>query len=211
MHRRKNVATEQEKFWEGDFGSNYLKRNQGDALVASKLALWAKILSKAPGVSSVRELGANIGLNLQAISSLIPQVSLQAVEINPDAFATLSQLPNVSAVCGSLYEPFPAAQTDLCFTCGVLIHLNPDLLPVAYQRLYEGSNRYVLVVEYYNPTPAEVVYRGHEGKLFKRDFAGEIMASFPDLRLVDYGFMYRGDPVFRADDLTWFLMEKRAL
>ncbi|WOS64771.1 pseudaminic acid biosynthesis-associated methylase [Sinorhizobium fredii] len=205
------MATEQEKFWEGDFGSNYLERNQGDALVASKLALWAKILAKAPSVSSVRELGANIGLNLQAISSLIPQVSLQAVEINPDAFATLSQLPNVSAVCGSLYEPFPGAQTDLCFTCGVLIHLNPDLLPVAYQRLYEGSNRYVLVVEYYNPTPIEVVYRGHEGKLFKRDFAGEIMASFPDLQLVDYGFMYRGDPVFRADDLTWFLMEKRAL
>ncbi|AWI60709.1 hypothetical protein AB395_00005532 (plasmid) [Sinorhizobium fredii CCBAU 45436] len=92
-----------------------------------------------------------------------------------------------------------------------MIHLNPDLLPVAYQRLYEGSNRYVLVVEYYNPTPIEVVYRGHEGKLFKRDFAGEIMALFPDLQLVDYGFMYRGDPVFRADDLTWFLMEKRAL
>lgn len=203
------MATEQERFWQGEFGSDYLKRNQGDGLVASKLALWAKILAKAPGVSSVRELGANIGLNLQAISSLVPHASMQAVEINQDAFAILSQLPNVNAVCCSLYEPFPGAATDLCFTCGVLIHLSPDLLPVAYQRLYEGSKRYVLVVEYYNPTPTEVVYRGYEGKLFKRDFAGEMMALFPDLQLVDYGFMYRGDPVFRADDLTWFLMEKR--
>lgn len=178
-------------------------------MVASKLAMWSKILAKAPGVSSVRELGANIGLNLRVISSLIPRAALQAVEINQDAFAILSQLPNVNAICGSLFDPFPGTETDLCFTAGVLIHLNPDMLPVAYKRLYEGSSRYVLVVEYYSPTPAEVLYRGHAEKLFKRDFAGEMMTLFPDLQLVDYSFMYRRDPVFRADDLTWFLMEKR--
>jgi hypothetical protein len=44
---------------------------------------------------------------------------------------------------------------------------------------------------------------------FKRDFAGEIMDRFPDLRLVDYGFVYHRDPQFPQDDFTWFLMEKR--
>jgi spore coat polysaccharide biosynthesis protein SpsF len=51
-------------------------------------------------------------------------------------------------------------------------------------------------------------YRGHDERLFKRDFAGEILDRFPDLRLVDYGFRYRRDPNFPQDDVTWFLMEK---
>lgn len=54
-----------------------------------------------------------------------------------------------------------------------------------------------------------IPYRGHEQRLFKRDFAGEMLDAYPDLRLVDYGFVYRRDPVFPADDLTWFLMEKK--
>jgi pseudaminic acid biosynthesis-associated methylase len=75
--------------------------------------------------------------------------------------------------------------------------------------LYAASRRYVLVCEYYNPVPVEVAYRGHAERLFKRDFAGEIMTLFPDLSLLDYGFVYHRDPVFPADDFNWFLMEKR--
>ena len=33
-----------------------------------------------------------------------------------------------------------------------------------------------------------VEYRGHTGKLFKRDFAGEMIYRF-DLKLIDYGFL----------------------
>ena len=62
--------------------------------------------------------------------------------------------------------------------------------------------------EYYNPAPVAVTYRGHTNRLFKRDFCGEIMTRFPDLRLADYGFAYRRDPSFPQDDITWFLMEK---
>ena len=51
-------------------------------------------------------------------------------------------------------------------------------------------------------------YRGNENKLFKRDFAGEILSKFSDLRLLKYGFRYRNDPVFPLDDITWFLLEK---
>ena len=41
-------------------------------------------------------------------------------------------------------------------------------------------------------------------RLFKRDFAGEMLDRFSDLRLVDYGFRYHRDPAHPADDLTWF-------
>jgi len=53
-------------------------------------------------------------------------------------------------------------------------------------------------------------YRGHTDRLFKRDFAGEIMDRHPKMELVDYGFAYRRDPNFPQDDITWFLMEERS-
>ena len=87
---------------------------------------------------------------------------------------------------------------------------HPDALPKVYEKLYQSSKRYVFLWEYYNSAPVEVSYRGHSGKLFKRDFAGEMMDRFPDLELKDYGFVYHRDPVFPADDSTWFLMEKKA-
>ena len=65
------------------------------------------------------------------------------------------------------------------------------------------------IAEYYNPTPVEVKYRGHDGRLFKRDFAGEMLDRFPDLKLVDYGFNYHRDHNFPQDDGNWFLLEKR--
>jgi len=64
-----------------------------------------------------------------------------------------------------------------------------------------------LLVEYYNPDPISINYRGHTDRLYKRDFAGELMDLHPNLSLIDYGFQYRRDPLFPQDDLTWFLMQ----
>ncbi|MFH0898460.1 MAG: pseudaminic acid biosynthesis-associated methylase [bacterium] len=91
---------------------------------------------------------------------------------------------------------------------GVLIHLNPDLLPQAYDLLYKTSKKYICIVEYYNPTPVAISYRGHSDRLFKRDFAGEILDAYKNLNLVDYGFVYHRDKNFPQDDVTWFLLEK---
>lgn len=91
----------------------------------------------------------------------------------------------------------------------MLIHLNPDRLPDVYARLYECSRAYILVNEYYNSKPVEVNYRGHSERLFKRDFAGDLLDAYPDLALVNYGFQHHRDPNFPADDLTWFLLKKQ--
>ncbi len=93
----------------------------------------------------------------------------------------------------------------------MLIHLAPELLPTAYAQLYALSQRYILIAEYYNPAPVEVSYRGNSGKLFKRDFAGEMLDRYADLHLLDYGFVYHRDPQFPADDITWFLSGKTPL
>lgn len=201
--------TPQEDFWAGEFGDDYIDRNRSEQLLASNLQFFATALRHAGRIDSCIELGANIGMNLKALKLLYPDLHARGVEINAKAAQELRQLigePNV--VEASILDWHPADPATLSFVKGVLIHLHPDVLPRAYDRLHAASRRYILVAEYYNPTPVAVSYRGHSDRLFKRDFAGEILERFPDLRLVDYGFRYRRDPAFPQDDVSWFLMQK---
>ena len=108
----------------------------------------------------------------------------------------------------SILDFQPSTTWDLTLIKGVLIHINPDALPQVYEKLVQSTQRYLLVAEYYNPSPVAIPYRGHMDRLFKRDFAGEIMAQHPEMTLMDYGFAYRHDPNFPQDDITWFLMHK---
>jgi len=201
--------TPQEQLWAGEFGTDYIVRNRDSALVESNRALFDKILSRTQGVISAIEFGANIGNNLRALSDLLPRGDLHAVEINATAAAEIQAWGGATVEVASLLDFVPSRQWDLSFTKGVLIHLPPHALPDIYDKLVAASSRYVMVCEYYNPTPVEVTYRGHEQALFKRDFAGEILDAHPELRLVDYGFTYHRDPQHPLDDSTWFLMEKQ--
>ena len=64
--------SEQEVFWSGDFGDDYIGRNESDLLRSSNISLFSKILSGKKRVDSVLEVGANIGLNLSAMAQLFP-------------------------------------------------------------------------------------------------------------------------------------------
>jgi pseudaminic acid biosynthesis-associated methylase len=200
--------TSQESLWAGDFGRDYAARNRGEDLVASNLALFERVLSRTQGVSSVLELGCNIGNNLRALRSLLPDATLRGVEINADAAAEVTAWGEAEIDVASIIGYTAPEPVDLAFTKGVLIHINPDRLAGVYTSLTSASSRYVMVCEYYNPSPVEVHYRGHDHALFKRDFAGEILDATPGLSLVDYGFTYHRDPVHPLDDSTWFLMER---
>ncbi|MDH4390185.1 MAG: hypothetical protein QE285_02025 [Aquabacterium sp.] len=209
-HATAQYRTEQEAFWAGSFGDAYIGRNQGDALLASNLDFFTKALRHAHGVRSCLELGANIGMNLKALKLLRPGLRAHAVEIHAGAAQQLAQvIPADQIHIGSLLDYQPPCQFDLVLVKGVLIHLDPGVLPQVYDTLAAASARHVLVAEYYNPAPVAISYRGHSNRLFKRDFAGELMDRHPALKLVDYGFAYRRDPDFPQDDITWFLMEKR--
>jgi pseudaminic acid biosynthesis-associated methylase len=205
-----NFRTEQEAFWAGEFGEAYIGRNEGKALLASNLHFFSIALRAAGHIGSCIEFGANIGMNLHALQLLYPDISLRGVEINPKAAAVLAEyLGHDNVFRGSIFDWRATEPAELALIKGVLIHINPDMLEATYRKLYESSRRWILVCEYYNPSPMEIEYRGHSGRLFKRDFAGEILSLFPALKLVDYGFAYRRDPAFPQDDITWFLMEKR--
>lgn len=200
--------TDQENFWAGNFGDDYIDRNKSKELFAANLNFFTKALRSADKVNSVVEFGANIGMNLRALKMLYPDQQQSGVEINQTAADQLIEFVGDDNVfVGSILDYAPETPVELALIKTVLIHINPEMLPAVYDKLYEASSRYVLVCEYYNPSPMTVNYRGHNERLFKRDFCGEMLDRFSDLRLVDYGFAYKRD-VFSQDDITWFLMEK---
>jgi spore coat polysaccharide biosynthesis protein SpsF len=209
MSNQDKFQTDQEMFWAGQFGDDYISRNNSEQIVSSNTHLFSNIFEHTKNVQSVIELGSNIGMNLWAIKRLLPTAEIHAVEINKKAFEEVQKIPSVKAYNESLLSFSSKEKYDFVFTKGVLIHQNPDVLKDIYKKMYELSSNYICLVEYYNPSPVEISYRGHSGKLFKRDFAGDLMDMYPDLELVHYDFFYRRDNNFKLDDLTCFLLKKK--
>jgi pseudaminic acid biosynthesis-associated methylase len=204
------MHTPQEAAWRGEFGDRYTDRNMGK--VPANRAFFRKALQHAVATTnSVLELGCGAGDNLTALRQIMPSAHLEGVEINHAAAQLAAAHGHLVREC-SILDYMGAAQTsrqfDLVFTKGVLIHIPPTELERVYSIIMAGARRWVLIAEYYNPTPIEVLYQGKGSMLWKRDFAGELLRAYQELRLVDYGFVYHRDP-YPQDDLTWFLMEKR--
>ena len=203
------LKTEQEKFWVGDFGDKYIKRNEADWLTASNLHFFSSALKFTGKINSCIEFGANIGMNLKALKLLYPGITVKGIEINKTASDLLEiEIGKKNVYNESILDIEIDEKFDISIIKGVLIHINPEFLDIVYKKLYEVSNSYILIAEYYNPTPMSIMYRGHSDKLFKRDFAGDFLEKFPDVKLVDYGFIYKKDPAFPQDDITWFLLKK---
>jgi pseudaminic acid biosynthesis-associated methylase len=202
-----NYKTDQELFWATEFGNKYISRNQNWII---NVPFFSKVINRTTGLKSVIEFGCNIGLNLKALDLLLPEVRLTGVEINKNACNYLERTGEVSVINSSIFDYDEGKKTyDMSMIKCVLIHINPTMLSDVYEKLYKSSNRYILISEYYNPSPVEVNYRGHNSRLFKRDFAGEMMDKYDNLILLDYGFLYHRDNNFQQDDINWFLLEKK--
>ena len=208
MNKIKKYVTEQELFWAGDFGSDYIQRRKTEEFLASNLSFFSQCLKKTSGIQTCIEFGSNIGINLNAIKLILPHIKQYAIEINSKAVEVLkTQIPNENIINSSILEFNPTRKWDLVLIKGVLIHINPEYLDSIYEKLVTSSSKYLLIAEYYNPTPIMVNYRGFDNKLFKRDFAGEMLDKFSNLKLIDYGFVYHRDNNFKQDDITWFLLK----
>ena len=201
----KHLKTEQEIFWETDFGNKYVKRN----LKSDRIFTIGKdLLNNKVIINEVLELGANVGLNLDAIKRVYPDVKTYGVEINKLAY-------NIGKKKNKFYKKpilnFKSKKKyDLVCSLGVLIHQNPKHLNAFYNKLYSLSKKYIYLSEYFNPTPITIKYRNNDEKLFKRDFAKELWIKFPRLKLIDYGFHWKQDPRLKncCDNSNWFLFQK---
>jgi pseudaminic acid biosynthesis-associated methylase len=144
---------------------------------------------------------------LIALKSLVPSLCVTGIEVNPTAFGNLSSIPGINSVRSSIQDYEPERRFDLVFTCGVLIHINPSGLPQVYKKMAAIAEKYVLINEYFNPTPVEIVYRGHLGKLFKRDFGSDFLDTIEGFEPVRWGFLWkRMEPAW--DNSTWILLRR---
>lgn len=203
-------ATPQEDFWIGEFGDEYIERNRSKELLASNLHFFSAFLEHTKTISHVFEVGCNIGMNLKALQLLAPNIEMSGIEINKKAAEEAATISNVREIIhGSMLDFEPVDRFDLVFTKGVLIHLNPEHLNGVYKKIGRLANKYVLIAEYYNPSPVMVNYRGHTERLFKRDFGAEFQEVCPEFELQTYRFHYKKVGLFPQDDITWFLFERR--
>ena len=203
----KKFNNSQEEFWYSKFGDDYTIRNNSPDLLAASIYMFSKIINCTYGIKSILEIGANRGINYDALKQIIPKLNYSGIEINEKAANELRK-KKIEVFFGSILDFKSKKKWDLTLSRGVLIHINPKFLDSCYKKLYDHSKKYIAICEYFNPSPLELDYRGHKQKLFKRDFVGEMLDKFSDLKLVNYGFCYKRDVNFPQDDINWFLLEK---
>lgn len=149
-------------FWKGDFGDQYTVRNRVEW--RARIPFWTRIMAET-GARSVHEFGCNAGYNLSAIRRNFPDVQLSGNDVNEQALYQC----NAAGIAGWNVMP-SSLRRELVFTCGVLIHVAPEDLQATMQSIVDASCDYVLAVEYNAATEEEVLYRGNEGKLWKRPY-----------------------------------------
>ena len=202
------TKTDQEFFWSGEFGDNYIERNENKRLLTSNINFFIKSLNRTKDLKTCIEFGSNVGMNIKALKIIYPELEFHAVEINKKAAKLLEKIISPENIFQESILNFESKQKwNLCLVKGVLIHINPEKLEEVYKRIVNASGKYILICEYYSRKPESLLYRGHSNKLFKRDFAGEMIEKY-NLKLIDYGFIYRRDKLFNTDDRNWFLLEK---
>ena len=204
------MSNEQEKYWAAN--NEYHRRSPGNVGANIKLFRAALACAEIGDETKIVELGCGTGANLKALNHLWSKngrlgkkVSLTGVEINSEA---IKQIPShVRVVQESVLDWEPDDAFDIVITKGLLIHIAPDDLGKVYETIIKASKRYILVCEYFCPTPRMIPYRGEDDKLWARDFGGELIDQY-GLTLVNYGFVSPRD-TYPQDDLTWMLLEKR--
>ncbi len=197
-------ASRLENLWAGEFGDAYTLRNQPNS---RRAIFWKKTLSETKP-KNILEVGCNQGGNLRWISQMMPPKNVYGVDINESALGVLKKdFPGVNALWSQARElPFRDGYFEAVFTAGVLIHQPTATLRRVMGEIVRCSKRHVFCLEYFSQTNEEILYRGHKGALFKRDYGQLYLKWFPNLRLRKTGFLGKDQG---WDDVTFWLFEKK--
>jgi pseudaminic acid biosynthesis-associated methylase len=194
-------ATQQEKFWNSDFGQEYTDRNKWssdndwdetyiETWGMSKLEINNKVMKNLPRDIKILEVGCNYGVQLRGFQRMgftnLYGVELQnyAVEESKRFFSQLN------IIQGSGFDlPFKDGFFDLVCTNGVLIHISPVNHLSFMKEIYRCSKKYIMGWEYYDKDITELTYRNNQGYMWKADFEGIYKTSFPDLKALEKHFV----------------------
>lgn len=207
------MRTKQLELWRSKFGIEYASRKNNRITEEGTRRLmrdWGRMLQHAvtPKPESALEVGCSAGRNLVALRHFVKE--LHAVEPNAAACAAVRANPDLEGV--TIHEgdgsnlPYEDGSIDLVFTSGVLIHVAPKDLGRIVDEIVRVARRYIICIEYFSHEPQQVKYRGMEGFLFKRDFGLSYLERHPNLRVLDYGFLWQ--PLDSSDNSNWWLFAK---
>lgn len=210
IEKRKELLMYALNTWKSEFGKKYHLRNkiQWEKRVPFFEKIFSSIHKYNAVIKSVLEVGAGCGYNLLAINKIYPDIRLCALEPNEYACNIMRKTGIIEVIQCGFEECENLESYDLVFTSGVLIHVPPSNLEYFYEKIFYLAKQYILINEYFSPTPEKIKYRGKVGLLFKRDYCSDILDMYKDrLVLVDYGFLYkRVEEVW--DNTTWWLIKK---
>ena len=192
--------------WKSDFGNDYTERNITGA-ISARQALWEALIPIE--CESILEVGANVGLNLEAIANF-HDCQLFACEPNEVARQRLRNADfidrrHVSADTADRLS-FKDNVADLVFTSGVLIHIPTDKLAQSMSEIHRCANRWIICAEYFAPSEEMVPYRGHDNAMWRRDYGSLYMDAFPDLKCIGHHFAWKRTT--GLDNLTIWVFEK---
>jgi pseudaminic acid biosynthesis-associated methylase len=190
------MKTKQMDFWAGNFGKEYTDRNTRSeeewekfylsCYGTTKIKMNEAAFGNLPKEAKILEVGCNTGMQLNGMKKMGYE-NIYGIELQPYAVEQAKKTTqNINIICGSGFDiPFKDNYFDMVCTNGVLIHISPDDLPRIMKEMYRCSKKYIFGFEYYSDSLTEINYRGHEGFLWKADYASLFLKQFPDLKLVN--------------------------
>lgn len=184
--------------WAGEFGKEYTDRNQYDPAI--RVDGFRKMIPS--DARYILEVGSNYGNNLASLE----MIGKTAIGVEPNEYALeKGQRLLRKIIPGNAYRlPFATASFDLVMTCGVLIHVPPDLLQEAMGEIYRVSRKYILTIEYMGKDEAILdekgmkLYRGQTEMMWKRE-----SYRWKDAKLTTSGELGK-----EWDNASWLLHEK---
>lgn len=202
----------QEDFWKNRIAKAY---SQDNLEFNEELGIkaWKEMLTSIEmnDIQSFLDCGSNIGRNVAFLNKLINHASSNIIEIAEEPYYKCKSDFEISnSYLGPIKDAEFETKFDLVFTMVVLIHINPNDLIETMSKMFEFSQKYILIGEYFNRTPVMIEYRGEQNMLFKQDFGKLFIENF-DCSLVDYGFLW--GKIFDDGgfyDITWWLFEKNS-
>lgn len=209
--------SDQEKYWSGPFGKNYLERNpksgeEVDRLYLEKYGikrseLNEEFLGNFDKNSRILEVGVNCGSQLELLENMGFK-DLWGIDVSQDALAMLKKKhPNYNVVLASAVDiPFKNNFFDIVFTSGVLIHIHEKNLGKVIDEIVRVSKKYVFGFEYFSNERTEIEYRGNKNLLWKDNFVNKYIERYHNINIIKRQMIkYKDEEIY--DEM--FLLELR--
>ncbi len=197
--------SQQREFWMSNFGTDYINRNKTIEVVNELYKkqtgitvenIFNKFFDEINRESTIIELGCNVGLNLSVLNKMGFK-NLTGLEINETAFSIAKKNnPDINFIHSSI-ENFKFTETyDLVYTGGVLIHINPDTLPLIITKMGQLSKKYIFGFEYFSENLVEIKYRNNENTCWKQNFPELIKKLNPFFKTIkEEKFQYKDENI----------------